>query len=84
MKVILCYTSENGGFELLEKEYEMDEINFAGIIREYVRENKPKSQALSDKWEINGDPDPLFLNFRMDGINPTLFRLIDGYLDNLD
>lgn len=84
MKVILCYTSENGGFDWLEKEYMIDEINFEGIIQEYVQENKPKAQALSDKWEINGDSDPLYLNFRMDRDNPTLFRLIDEYMDVLN
>jgi hypothetical protein len=84
MKIILCYTSENGGFDWLEKEYMMDEINFEEIIQEYVQENKTKAKELSDKWEINGEPDPLYLNFRMSGINKTLFRLIDKYMDTLD
>lgn len=81
MKIILCYTSENGGFDWLEKEYMMDDINFEGIIREYVHENKSSAQALSDKWAANGDPDPLYLNFRMDRGNPGLFRLIDNYME---
>ena len=84
MKVVLCYTSENGGFDWLEKEYMMDEINFEGIIQEYVQENKAQAQALSDKWEMNGDPDPLYLNFKMERGNPTMFRLIDNYMEDLD
>jgi hypothetical protein len=81
MKVILCYTSENGGFDWLEKEYMIDDINFEGIIQEYIHENKSSAQALSDKWAMNGDPDPLYLNFRMDRGNPSLFRLIDNYME---
>ena len=83
MKVILCYTAGNADSDWLEKEYEMDEINFEGIIREYVRENKSKAQALSDKWDRNGDPDPLFLNFRMDVGNLSLYHLIDICIEDL-
>ena len=84
MKVILCYTSESGGYDWLEKEYRMDQINFKDVIQEYVQENKDKAKALSDKWEIDGNPDPLYLNFRMEEMDVTLFRLIDQYREYMD
>ena len=83
-KVTLCWTSENGEFDWMEKVVMIDEINFGGVIREYWNETKIRANALSEKWESNGDPDPLYLNFRINRPNPILFRLIDGYMDTLD
>jgi hypothetical protein len=84
IKVKLCYTAENADSDWLEKECMMDEINYEGVIREYVQENKSKAKLLSDKWEVNGDSDSLYLNFRMNRDNPILFRLIDQYMEDLD
>ena len=83
-KVKLCYTAENADSDWLEKEYMMDEINYEGIIQEYVQENKKESHLISYKWDVDGDSDPLYLNFRMDRSNPILFRLIDQYMEGLD
>ena len=32
---------------------------------------------------MDGNPDTLYLNFRMNRVNPTMFSLIDGYMDGL-
>jgi hypothetical protein len=83
-KVILCWTSIDGGFDWLLKETQIDEINMEGVIREYWIETKSQAKALSDKWELDGNPDPLYLNFRMDKGNSMLFRLIDQYMETFD
>jgi hypothetical protein len=83
-KVTLCWTSADGGYDWMEKTVALDEINFEGLIREYWSETKIRANALSRKWESDGNPDPLYLNFRMDKPNPMLFWLIDGYMESLD
>jgi hypothetical protein len=83
-KVKLCWTSSDGGYDWLEKEYQLDEITLEGVIKEYWIKTKAEANALSDKWELDGQPDPLYLNFRMDKGNPILFRLIDNYMECLN
>lgn len=82
MIVTLCYTSEDGGYDWLEKQYHIDEINYKDVIDEYVKENQPKADHLSLKWELDGNPDPLYLNYRMSRTAPHLFRLIDNYMED--
>jgi hypothetical protein len=81
-KVILHWTSSDGGFDWFEKEYFMDEINYESIIDEYYSETKSQADALSDKWEIDGNPDPLYLNFTIIDKSPWLFKLIDNYMED--
>ena len=60
-KVKLCFTTNNADTDWLVKEVNMDEINYEGVIDDYIREFKPQSKQLDDKF---GDDDHLFLNFR--------------------
>lgn len=82
MRVRLKYTSDLG-FDWLEKEVLMDESNYQSVIDEYVKENKDKANALSDKWDLDGNSDELYLNFIIVDRNPTLFRMIDNYMDDI-
>jgi hypothetical protein len=82
IRVRLKYTSDLG-YDWLEKEVLMDESNYQSVIDEYVGENKDKANALSDKWDIDGNGDELFLNFIIVDRNPTLFRMIDNYMDDI-
>ena len=79
-KVTLCYTAENADSEWLEKEYMLDEINYIGCINEYEELVRIERKRINMKWE----DDRLYLNFRMDKSNPTLFRLIDQYMECFD
>lgn len=79
-KVKLCYTAENADSDWLEKEYMMDEINYIGCINEYEESVRIERNRIDMKW----DDDKLYLNFRMDRSNPTLFRLIDNYMECFD
>jgi hypothetical protein len=79
-KVILCYTAHNADSDWLEKEYMMDEINYIGCINEYEELVRIERKRIDMKWE----DDLLYLNFRMDRSNPTLFRLIDQYMETFD
>jgi hypothetical protein len=79
-KVKLCFTTNNADTDWLVKEVNMDEINYEGVIDDYIREFKPQSKQLDDKF---GDDDHLFLNFRMGRTNPILFRLIDEYMESI-
>jgi hypothetical protein len=80
IKVKLCYTAHNADSDWLEKECMLDETNYIGCINEYeesVRiERKSMDMIMMD--------DSLYLNFRMDRSNPTLFRLIDQYMECFD
>ena len=78
MKVTLCYTALNVGSDWLEKEYMIDDINYIGCINEYVESVRIERIRIDSKWD---DDDKLYLNFRMDSGNPTLFRLIDNYME---
>jgi hypothetical protein len=79
-KVNLCYTAHNADSDWLEKEYMMDEINYIGCINEYEELVRIERKRIDMKWE----DDLLYLNFRMDRSNPTLFRLIDQYMETFD
>jgi hypothetical protein len=79
-KVTLCYTAENADSDWLEKEYMLDEINYIGCINEYEELVRIERKRIDMKWE----DDSLYLNFRMDKSNPTLFRLIDQYMECFD
>jgi hypothetical protein len=83
-KVKLCYTAENADSDWLIDSFTMDEFNYKDKINRYVKENIEDAKQLSNKWELDGNPDPLYLNFRMDRSNPILFRLIDNYMDCFD
>jgi hypothetical protein len=82
-KVKLCYTAENADSDWLMDSFTMDEFNYKDKINRYVKENIEDAKQLSNKWELDGNPDPLYLNFRMDRSNPMLFRLIDQYMDSI-
>jgi hypothetical protein len=82
-KVKLCYTAENADSDWLIDSFTMDEFNYKDKINRYVKENIEDAKQLSNKWELDGNPDPLYLNFRMDRSNPMLFRLIDQYMDSI-
>lgn len=79
-KVKLCFTTNNADTDWLVKEVNMDEINYEGVIDDYIREFKHQSKQLDDDF---GDDDYLFLNFRMGRTNPILFRLIDDYMESI-
>ena len=79
-KVTLCYTAHNADSDWLEKEYMLDETNYIGCINEYEELVRIDRKRLDMKW----DDDSLYLNFRMDRVNPTLFRLIDKYMECFD
>jgi hypothetical protein len=83
IKVKLCYTAENADSDWLMDSFTMDEFNYKDKINRYVKENIEDAKQLSNKWELDGNPDPLYLNFRMDRSNPMLFRLIDQYMDSI-
>jgi|688.fasta_scaffold1433391_2 hypothetical protein len=78
--VKLCYTAHNADSDWLEKEYMMDDINYIGCINEYEESVRIDRKRLDMKWE----DDSLYLNFRMDRSNPSLFRLIDQYMECFD
>jgi len=78
--VKLCYTAENADSDWLEKEYMMDDINYIGCINEYEELVRIERKRIDMKWE----DDSLYLNFRMDRSNPSLFRLIDQYMECFD
>jgi hypothetical protein len=80
-KVILCYTASNADSDWFEKDVMLDESNYKDVIDDYIKDNEKSAIALQTKWEINGDGDPLYLNFRMFHNNPELFRLIDQYME---
>ncbi len=83
-KVILHWTSSDGGFgKWLEKEYFMNETNYKEIINQYYSETKMQAQALSDKWDIDGNPDTLYLDFTLIDISPDLFGLIDNHMEDI-
>lgn len=82
-KVKLCYTAENADSDWLEDVFTMDEFNYKDKIDRYVKENIEDAKQLDTKWELDDNPDPLYLNFRMDRSNPILFRLIDQYMDSI-
>ena len=82
-KVRLCYTAENADSDWLIDVFTMDEFNYKDKIDRYVKESIEEAKQLSNKWELDGNPDPLYLNFRMDRSNPILFRLIDQYMDSI-
>ena len=79
-KVKLCYTAHNADSDWLEKEYMMDETNYIGCINEYEESVRIERKRIDMKW----DNDSLYLNFRMARPNPTLFRLIDQYMECFD
>ena len=81
-KIILCWTSDNG-YDWLEKETRLDLNNYRTVIDEYYNETKEQAHALSDKWELNGTPDPLFLNFKSTDIHSSLPILINRYMDDI-
>ena len=62
-KVILHFTSN--GFEWFCREVLIDESNYQSVIDQYVAEFKPKADSLFAKWELEGWPDPLYLDFTM-------------------
>jgi hypothetical protein len=84
MKVKLCYTAENADSDWLVDIFEMNQSNYMEIINRYHSTHQSQADALSRKWELDGNPDPLYLNFRsIRGKDILLFRLIDQYMDTL-
>lgn len=80
-KVTLRWMSIDGGFEWLEKEVYLDESNYKEIIDAYYDETSAPAAALSDKWERDGNPDPLYLDFDMDHSNSDLVRAVFNYVN---
>ena len=76
-KVKLCYTT-NTDSDFLIDVFTIDEVNYKDKIDRYVKENIEDAKKMSDVFE---NDDSLYLNFRMDKSNPTLFRLIDDYME---
>lgn len=79
VKVKLCYTAHNADSDWFEREVLLDETNYEDVIRDYVEEFKEKAEQLNNKWL---GEDILYLNFRMEYINPTMFRLIDNFIED--
>ena len=80
-KVVLKWMSIDGGFEWLEQEVYLDESNYNEIIDTYQSETSGQAAALSDKWERDGNPDPLYLDFDMDHSNGDLVRMVFNYIN---
>jgi hypothetical protein len=60
----------------------MDEFNYRSVIDEYVKEYQPKADALFAKWELEGYPDPLYLDFILVERDLSLSKMIDDYMED--
>ena len=84
IQVKLQYTT-NTGFEWLEETVEVNEFNYMKVIRNYVKKNQRKANALKNKWQSDGEEVELSLD--VEPINTDfsnkLFKRVYIYVENL-